>query len=250
MTCRHRCGGEGPDLGHGDLEVREDLEEIRLELLVGAVDFVDQEHTRARLADRLEQGAPQQVALGEDVRLGLGGAHALALARLDGQQLALVVPLVDGGGHIQPFVALQADEPGVENDGEGLGDLGLADAGLTLDEQGAFQIEGERDRRHQGLVGDVAGLCEPGPECVRRVVHRVHLAGPGPGRNRARTRRAGKIPIGSIGSSVSAVPKTFSKRIRRHLAVVAVGVSAANRSPEAWRSGPGGEPSGNTLHQR
>ena len=37
-----------PELGHRDLEVREHLEQERLELLVGAVDLVDQEHAPAR----------------------------------------------------------------------------------------------------------------------------------------------------------------------------------------------------------
>jgi hypothetical protein len=43
------------ELGDRDLEVGEDLEEHRLELLVGLVDLVDQQHHRLGLGDRLQQ---------------------------------------------------------------------------------------------------------------------------------------------------------------------------------------------------
>jgi hypothetical protein len=38
VDCAHR-----PDLGHGDSEIREDLEQECLELRVGLVDLVDQQ---------------------------------------------------------------------------------------------------------------------------------------------------------------------------------------------------------------
>ena len=57
------------DLGDRHLEVGEHLEQEGLELLVGAVDLVDQQHRRlAVLADGLEQRAPDQEGLGEDRR--------------------------------------------------------------------------------------------------------------------------------------------------------------------------------------
>ena len=43
---RRHLGPEGPDLGHRHREVGQDLEQERLELVVGAVDLVDQEHRR------------------------------------------------------------------------------------------------------------------------------------------------------------------------------------------------------------
>ncbi len=49
---------DGADLGHRDLEVREDLEQEGLELGVRLVDLVDQQQSSARLGlDRLQQGA-------------------------------------------------------------------------------------------------------------------------------------------------------------------------------------------------
>ena len=45
---RRRLGLDRADLGDGDLEVGQDLEEVGLELLVGPVDLVDQEDRRRR----------------------------------------------------------------------------------------------------------------------------------------------------------------------------------------------------------
>ena len=45
------------DLRDRDLEIGEDLEQERLELLVGAVDLVDQQHGADRAVDRLQQRA-------------------------------------------------------------------------------------------------------------------------------------------------------------------------------------------------
>ena len=55
------------------------------------------------------------------------------LVGLQSQQLLLVVPLVERAGLVEPFVALQADQFGVQKFGEDLGDLGLAGAGGALD---------------------------------------------------------------------------------------------------------------------
>ena len=51
--------------------VGQNFQKIGLELLVGPVDLVDQEHRRVRLADRLEQRPAQEIGLGEDVVLDL-----------------------------------------------------------------------------------------------------------------------------------------------------------------------------------
>ena len=52
------------ELGNRDLEVRQHLEQERLELLVGAVDLVDQEHDGLLGLDRLEQRPPDQELAG------------------------------------------------------------------------------------------------------------------------------------------------------------------------------------------
>ena len=69
---QHERVGLGLDhaqLGDRDLEVRQDLEQHRLELLVGLVDLVDQQHHRLLRGDRREQGAGEQELLAEDVVL-------------------------------------------------------------------------------------------------------------------------------------------------------------------------------------
>ena len=107
---RLAAGADRAELGDRDLEVREHLEQERLELLVGAVDLVDQEHDRLVGVDRLEQRpanqelGPEQLVLGDGALLG--GA--------DVQQLPRVVPLVDGVGDVETLVALQPDQPRAE----------------------------------------------------------------------------------------------------------------------------------------
>ena len=95
-------------LGDRDLEVREHLEQERLELLVGAVDLVDQQHDRLDTLDRLEQRPPDQELRPEQLLLGDGAL----LRRPDVQKLPRVVPLVDGVRDVEPFVALEPDQPG------------------------------------------------------------------------------------------------------------------------------------------
>ena len=96
-------------LGDRDLEVAQQLEQHRLELLVGLVDLVDQQHDRLGRGDRLQQRAGEQELLAEDVVLDGLPAGALGLG-LDPQQLLAVVPLVQRLGLVEALVALQAHE--------------------------------------------------------------------------------------------------------------------------------------------
>ena len=56
---------EGSDLGNRDLEVRRWFEQERLELGVGLVDFVNQQHGRPVAGNRTEQRTRQDKALGK-----------------------------------------------------------------------------------------------------------------------------------------------------------------------------------------
>ena len=109
ITAGLPAGADRAELGDRDLEVGEHLEQERLELLVGAVDLVDQQHDRLVGVDRLEQRAPDQELGPEELVLG----DRSFLRSADVQQLARVVPLVDGVRDIEPFVALEADQPRV-----------------------------------------------------------------------------------------------------------------------------------------
>src|SRR3954447_5701276 len=70
---------DAAELGDGDLEVREHLQEHRLELLVGLVDLVDEEHHGLRRGDRRHERPGEQELLAEDVLLDVGPAGLAAL---------------------------------------------------------------------------------------------------------------------------------------------------------------------------
>ena len=86
------------------------------------------------------------------------GVHtALGFRRADRHHLRREIPLVDGAGGVEPLVALEPDQPAAERLAERLGDLGLADAGLALEEQGPAHAKAEEDDGGQRPVGDIAG---------------------------------------------------------------------------------------------
>ena len=104
---RRHLGAHDAELGHRDRPVGEDLEQERLELVVGAVDLVDQQHRRHRAVVR--ERAQQRALHEEPLRVELVLVDAL-VARLDRaqvQQLARVVPLVDRLRRVDALVALQ-----------------------------------------------------------------------------------------------------------------------------------------------
>ena len=152
---RHRGRRDLAQLGDRDLEVGEQLEQHRLELLVGLVDLVDQQHHRLGAGDRLHQRPLEQELLAEDVAVDL--LPAGLAAGLDPQQLLAVVPLVERLGLVEPLVALQADQLAAAGAGERLGQLGLADPRRALDQDRLVQPLGEEGDQRGRLVGEVAG---------------------------------------------------------------------------------------------
>ena len=99
---------DGAELGDRDLEVREHLEQERLELLVRAVDLVDEEHDGLVRVDRLEERSADEELGPEELLLG----HRALLRGADVEELTRVVPLVDGVRDVEALVALEADQPG------------------------------------------------------------------------------------------------------------------------------------------
>ena len=92
----------------------EQLEQERLELVVGAVDLVDEQHgrPRARVLERGEQRPRDEVVGAEQVVLG--EVVAARLGEPDAEQLPRVVPLVQRLGGVDALVALQPDQRRVE----------------------------------------------------------------------------------------------------------------------------------------
>jgi len=118
---------------------------IRLERLVGAVQFIDQQHGRRAFVafERLHQ-RPLDEKRSEKMSLATASRDAPSVSAqpyLD--HLARIVPLVYGGGDVETFVALEAHPECGRGPRRDLRDLGLADAGLTFEKQGPAHLEGE-----------------------------------------------------------------------------------------------------------
>ena len=181
------AGANGAQLGNRDLPLGQDLEQERLERLVGAIHFVDEQHRRSVLRDRLEQRPLEQELLAEDLRFTLFERRALALAQPRPQHLARVVPLVERRHGIEAFVALQPDQPRAQHIGEDLRALGLADAGRAFDEQRLLERQHDLERRRERLVDDERAIAEAGadgggvrhgarPEIRLRLLHEAGAA--------------------------------------------------------------------------
>src|SRR6185437_14585277 len=136
----------------GDRKVGQELQQERLELVIGAVDLVDQQDdgfVRARFQG-VEQRPAQQEAAREQLTLvdaSLGGAER--------QQLAGVIPVVDGVVDVDPLVALEADQPCVGRRGERPRDLGLPHSGLALEQQRLVEGDREVDGQRQRTTGQI-----------------------------------------------------------------------------------------------
>jgi hypothetical protein len=106
------------------------------------------------LLQGLQQRPAQQEAARE--QLGRGGLTAAALGGAQRQQLALPVPVVQRLMDVDALVALQADQASARRRGQRLGDLGLADARLALQQQRLAERGGQEDRDGQRPIGEVA----------------------------------------------------------------------------------------------
>src|SRR5215218_4521883 len=161
---RRPIGHDGAELGDGDGEVREDLEEESFELVVGAVHLVNEQDGRHRppvLKRPQERAAHQELPIVEVALDTFLVFAAEGFRSADVEELAGVVPLVDGLVDVYALVALKADEGCFEDAGENLGDLGLADPRLAFQEQRPTKLQREEDRGGQPLVSQVIVLAQP-----------------------------------------------------------------------------------------
>jgi hypothetical protein len=101
--------------------------------------------------ERLQQRAAEQELAAEQLaRLGTG------LRRPDREQLAPVVPVVDGVVEVDALVALQPDQLGAGGGRERPCDLGLADPRLALEQQRLLERRGEEDGGGEAPVREIA----------------------------------------------------------------------------------------------
>ena len=157
-----------------DLEVGEHLEQECLELLVRAVDLVDQQHDVLVRVDRLEQRPPDQELRAEELVFG----DRAFLCGADVEELARVVPLVDGVCDVEALVALQPDQASAERAGERLGRLCLADSGFPLEQHGLLEREREEQGGRESPVRQVVRLAKARLERVDRVEHAQRVLDP------------------------------------------------------------------------
>jgi len=115
------------------------------------------------------------------------------------EQLPGMVPLVDGGGDVDALVALQAQELTAGPPSEDLGELGLADARLALEEQRPVEPEREEDRGGEALVGQVSVLAE----CSLDVGYFDASSSPRRTSTRARWRRYSSLALMSADGDAS-----------------------------------------------
>jgi hypothetical protein len=162
-------GGERAQLGHRDRELAEELEQQRLELVVGPVDLVDQQHRRYRPGvPYAAQDRPLRQELGGE-QVGVRELLLPGLGQPDRHQLALMIPLVQGLGRSQSLVALQPDQRSPERLGNADRGRGLAHPGLALDEQRPAERGGQVQRHRRTLVGQVVDRVEPALHVVGAV---------------------------------------------------------------------------------
>ena len=89
------------------------------------------------------------------MRLDPFGAFAGGLARLDGEQLPLVVPLIERRVLVEALVTLKADKFRPMQRRERLGDLRLADARFAFQEQRPLEKIHHPQRGREIAVGDI-----------------------------------------------------------------------------------------------
>ena len=169
---RPRRRPDGAELRHADLKIRENLQRIRLEALIRPVDFVDQQNrgTGGAGLQCLENGALDEKAprknIGGD---GVPAALPVMFGEADFYHLSGVIPLIDGGRSVQPFVTLQAQERALQLARQGDGELALADTALAFQQKRAAELEAQEQRRRQAAVGDIVAAPQQRAHVFNRI---------------------------------------------------------------------------------
>src|SRR3984885_6632826 len=213
---RRALGTDRADLRDRDLEVGEQLEQEGLELVVGAVHLVDQQHRLVASPDRLEQ-RPLQQELGAEQLVDRRVVGDLMLRqRPDLQHLTGVVPFVERLVGVDALVALQPDQPAAQHVSKNLGNLSLADPDLALQQDRAVQVQRDEQRRRQPPVGEITPPAEGIGELADglRTLHAA-LSSPSAQRSGSGWERDGGWGVGGslANQRTSAEPSTRSRML-------------------------------------
>ena len=128
----------------GDLKIGQHFKQVGLKFVVGAVDFVDQQHGRSSaIVDCAKQRALNQETLVVQFAFqGVGIFCSGFTACLGGtkmQQLARIVPVVYGLRSVNSFVALQTNQLAAGHCRNHFCKFGFAYAGFALKQQRSMQ---------------------------------------------------------------------------------------------------------------
>jgi len=161
---QRRClGADRPDLGDRHGVVGQHLEQEGLELVVGTVDLVDEQHGRGVLDRPEDRPRDQKAAVIERVLQLRGvGRDGSRFGGAQVQQLAREVPVVQRLRGVDALIALQPDQLGPGDLGECLREARLPDPGVALQKQRPAHLQRQVRGGGQALVGQVSGALQCG----------------------------------------------------------------------------------------
>jgi hypothetical protein len=168
------------ELGNGNLEIGEKLQQEGLELRIGFVDFVDEQDHGPLRADCLQKRPGLNEAVGEkgvllrrdlidrfrNRRRGADDIVEPVISHMRVQELLGVLPFVERLGFLEPLVALQADQIAPQAAGHGFGKLRFPHARRPLDQHGLLRGLGQKHHCGDFPRGDVTRL----PKSVLRII--------------------------------------------------------------------------------
>ena len=162
-------------LRYRHLEIRQQFKQERFERLVGAIDFIDQQHAPRARVQRIGHQRLQQRALQQELAPVQRIVRRLLARRLRQPQrhdLARVVPLVQRARGVESFVALQPQHRRADEARRRLRQFGLADARFAFEKQRPLHLEGEKERSREFAAGEILLLAQAGERFIdRRGLH-------------------------------------------------------------------------------
>jgi hypothetical protein len=177
---RRLAGANRPELGNRDLKLRQELEQVSFEFLIGPIDLVDQQDRgpRSGRVDGLQQRPFDeericvQLAPGRRAIDGLRGLEDPEL-----EELAWIIPFVDGVADVEAFVALQTNQVGAECAGDGGRERRLPDSRFAFKEQRTAKPKRQKERHRETVVGHIMLACQALLQLRDGRRNRCHLGG-------------------------------------------------------------------------
>ena len=226
------------------MKVGEHFQQVGLELVIGTIDFIDEQHrcsTIARL-DGPQQGTTHEKTLVVQFALQTSGVFAgrftTGFSGTQVQQLTRIIPVVHRLARIDAFVALQTDEFAATQGGEHLGKFGLADTGFTFEQERALQRQRQKYRSGETLVSEISRLGESITHLLNRCQRRARCRH---GNSLRRTALPSfVVDLGITGRTAAVAAGTAGLGFASAQALVAAGVRVVDAPdlPDGWAGKP------------